>query len=290
MINVKVPDDLKQRIQTLEQETLNINTLSKKIISKYQTETQTLLDNKKPDTGAGDKRTTVLSEFLDYDSKVVATMGPITNLRVELASTINAKKEKVDEIKSEIKSKSDILKTILTNRKDSFSELLSLNNVSKNVGIMINKLFIMDLKETDKNSVHKSTERAKTFKKTMTDLKVAQAAAMEKVKEANDKLRREQASAFTQKAQALAEKNRSIASAFAMKQSKENALNSLIAGGWENSQYFDRADYERRAFATIEQRKRAQAVNTVVNTVTSVIKPSPAASHPALDPLRAMAQ
>ena len=47
-------------------------------------------------------------------------MGPITNLRVELASTINAKKEKVDEIKSEIKSKSDILKTILTNRKDSF--------------------------------------------------------------------------------------------------------------------------------------------------------------------------
>ena len=289
VINVKVPDDLKQRIQTLEQETLNINTLSKKIISKYQTETQTLLDNKKPDTGASDKRTTVLSEFLDYDSKVVATMGPITNLRVELASTINAKKEKVDEIKSEIKSKSDILKTILTNRKDSFSELLSLNNVSKNVGIMINKLFIMDLKETDKNSVHKSTERAKTFKKTMTDLKVAQAAAMEKVKEANDKLRREQASAFTQKAQALAEKNRSIASAFALKQSKENALNSLIAGGWENSQYFDRADYERRAFATIEQQKRAQAVNTVVNTVTSVIKPSPAASHPAVDPLRAMA-
>ena len=52
VINVKVPDDLKQRIQTLEQETLNINTLSKKIISKYQTETQTLLDNKKPDTGA----------------------------------------------------------------------------------------------------------------------------------------------------------------------------------------------------------------------------------------------
>ena len=59
-------------------------------------------------------------------------MGPITNLRVELASTINATKEKVDEIKSEIKSKSDILATILTNRKkNSFSELLFLNNVPK---------------------------------------------------------------------------------------------------------------------------------------------------------------
>ena len=184
------------------------------------------MDNKKPDTGAGDERTTVLSEFLDYDSKVVASMGPITNLRVELASTINATKEKVDEIKSEIKSKSDILATILTNRKNSFSELLFLNNVPKFISFMINKLFIMDLKEKDKNSVHKSTERAKTFKKTMTDLKVAQAAAMEKVKQANDRLTREQASAVAQKAQALADKNRSIASAFALKQAKENALSA----------------------------------------------------------------
>ena len=107
---------------------------------------------------------------------------------------------------------------------------------------MINKLFIMDLKEKDKNSVHKSTERAKTFKKTMTDLKVAQAAAMEKVKQANDRLTREQASAVAQKAQALADKNRSIASAFALKQAKENALSALVAGGWESSQFFDRAD------------------------------------------------
>ena len=246
MVNVKVPDDLKERIQTLEQEILNINTLSKNMISKYQTETQTLLDNKKPDTGAGDKRTTVLSEFLDYDSKVVATMGPITNLRVELASTINAKKEKVDEIKSEIKTKSDILATLLTNRKNSFSELLFLNNVPKSIAFMINKLFIMDLKEKDKNSVHKSTERAKTFKKTMSDLKVAQAAAMEKVKQANDRLTREQASAVAQKAQALAEKNRSIASAFALKQAKEKALSTIVSGGWESSQFFDRAEYERR--------------------------------------------
>ena len=279
VINVKVPDDLKQQIQTLEQETLNVNTLSKNVISKYQTETQTLLDNKKPDTGTADKRTTVLSEFLDYDSKVVASMGPITNLRVELASTINAKKEKVDEIKSEIKSKSDILKTILTNRKDSFSELLSLNNVSKNVGIMINKLFIMDLTKKDKNSVHKSIEKAKIFKKTMVDLKVAQTAAMEKIKEANDKLTREQASAVAQKAQALAEKNRSISSAFALKQAKEKALNSLIAGGWENSQFFDKADYERRAAAVEEQQKRAawqkiRAAEAVKNTATKVVKRS----------------
>ena len=108
---------------------------------------------------------------------------------------------------------------------------------------MINKLFIMDLKEKDKNSVHKSMERAKTFKKTMADLKVAQTAAMEKVKQANDKLAREQASAVTQKAQALAQKTQSIASAFALKQEKENALNALVAGGWKNSQFLDSAGF-----------------------------------------------
>ena len=275
VINVKVPDDLKQQIQTLEQETLNVNTLSKNVISKYQTETQTLLDNKKPDTGTADKRTTVLSEFLDYDAKIVASMGPITNLRVELASTINVKKEKVDEIKSEIKSKSDILARLLTNRKESFSELLFLNNVPKAISFMINKLFIMDLKETDKNSVHKSTERAKTFKKTMTDLKVAQAAAMEEVKQANDKLLREQASAVTQKAQALAQKNQSIASAFALKQAKDNALSSLIAGGWESSSFFDKAEYDRKQAEKAAAAKAVEDIKKIMPAIPIVPSPSP---------------